>query len=148
MIVIDAFTSLEPSVFPALANTLSSAMAYDLKGTPVPHHLLNGSLKPTLEERKGLLSDAEDRDGEPPRYEDEEYTKPQGRIPLQKMRVAQIAGSFIGLILSVAFLAPISGMWRCGMGAARQPTDPSKLLSNGTHEFKRTVLAVSFDGLR
>ena len=128
-----------------------SAMAYDLKGTPVSHHLLNGSLEPTLEERKGLLSnfDAENRDnGEPPRYKDEEYVKPRERVPLQKRMIARIAGGFIGLILAVAFLAPIPTI-RCGrMGAASRPTDPSKLLSNGTHAFKKTVLIVSFDGLR
>jgi len=126
-------------------------MAYDLKGTPVSYHLLNGSLKPTLEERKGLLSnfDAEDRHSdEPPLYEDEEYAKPRERVPLQKRRIARIAGGFISLILGITFLAPMSTMWCGGMGTASRPTDPSKLLSNGTHAFKKTVLIASFDGLR
>jgi len=126
-------------------------MAYDLKGTLVSHRLLNGSLKSTLEERKGLLSDfdAEDREnGELPRYEDEEYAKPRERVPFQKRRITRIAGSLIGLILGVAFLAPMSTMWCGGMGATSRPTDPSKFLSNGTHEFKQTVLIVSLDGFR
>ena len=123
----------------------SSTMSYNLKETQ------GGSSKPTPEERKGLLSnfDVEDRDnGEPPRYEDEEYPEPRKHAPLRKKRIACIAGGFITLILGASFLVPLSRAWCCGMGAASRPTDPSKLLSNGTHEFKRTVLIVSIDGLR
>ena len=125
-------------------------MAHDLRGTPVSDYLPNSSLEPTLEEREGLLSnfDPENRnDGEPPRYEDEEYAKSRERVPLQNKGIARIAPSLIGLVLGVAFLAPIATMWYGGMGAANRPTDPSTLLSNGTHEFKQTVLIVSFDGL-
>lgn len=102
-------------------------------------------------EHKGLLSnfDTEDREnGELPCYEDEEYTKPQECILFQKRRIIQIAGGFIGLILSVAFLSPMSTIWCGGMGAASRPTDPSKFLSNGTHKFKQTVLIVSLDGFQ
>ena len=130
---------------------LSSAMAYNLKGTPVSHCLLDGSLKSTLEEHKGLLLnfDTEDQEnGELPCYEDEEYTKPQERILFQKRRIVWIAGGFIGLILSVAFLAPMLTMWCGRMGAARRPMDPSKFLSNGTHKFKQTVLIMSLNGFQ
>lgn len=131
--------------------TSSPTMSYNLDGIPVPPYSQDGPSKSTPEERKGLLShfDVDDRDnGEPPRYEDEEYAEPRERTPLRKKRVAWIAGSFIALILGGSFLVPVSRAWCGGMGAASRPTDPSKLLSNGTHEFKRTVLIVSIDGLR
>ena len=124
-------------------------MSYDLNETPVPRYSQDGPSKPIPEERKGLLSnfDVEDGDSsEPPRYEDE-YTEPRGRAPLRKRRIVWIASGLITLILGASFLAPISRMW-CGMGATSRPADPSKLLSNGTHEFKRTVVIVSIDGLR
>ncbi|KAF9644291.1 Phosphodiest-domain-containing protein [Thelephora ganbajun] len=126
-------------------------MSYNLKETSVPRYSQGGPSKPTPEERKGLLSnfEVEDRDnGGPPRYEDEEYVTPRERTPLRKRRVAWIAGGFITLILGASFLVPMSRVWCGGMGAAGGPMDPSKLLSNGTHEFKRTVLIVSIDGLR
>lgn len=118
-------------------------MSYNLK------EIHDNPLKPTPEERKGLLSnfDVDDRDnGEPPHYEDEEYAEPRERAPLRKRRILGIAGGLIALILGASFLAPLSRM--CGIGAANRLLDPSKLLSNGTHEFKRTVLMVSIDGLR
>lgn len=122
-------------------------MSYSLKEIQSPRYSQDGPSGPTPEERKGLLSnfDVEDRDnGEPPRYEDEEYAEPRERTPLRKRRIAWIAGGLITLILGASFLRPLWS-W-CGMGS--RPTDPSKLLSNGTHEFKRTILIVSIDGLR
>ena len=126
-------------------------MSHHLKGTPVPNPLLNGSLKPAVEERKCLLSnfDTEDHDGgEPPRYQDEEYAAPRDCTPLRKRGIARTAGGFIALILCFSFLAPTSRMWCGGMGATNRLMDPSRLLSNGTHGFKPTVLIVSLDGLR
>jgi len=126
-------------------------MSYNLNGTPASPYSQDGPSKPIPEERKGLLSnfDVDDRDnGEPPRYEDEEYAEPRERTPLRKRRIALIAGGFIALILGASFLVPMSRIWSGGIGAASRPMDPSKLLSNGTHEFKRTVLIVSIDGLR
>ena len=126
-------------------NTSSSAMSYNLKQTQ------DGPSSPTPEERKGLLSnfDIEDHDnGESPRYEDEEHAKPRERTPLRKRRILWIAGGLIALTLGASFLVPLSRTLCGGMGAISRPTDPSKLFSNGTHEFKRTVLIVSIDGLR
>ncbi|KAF9783811.1 alkaline-phosphatase-like protein [Thelephora terrestris] len=126
-------------------------MSYNLKDIPAPQYSKACQLKPTSKERKGLLSnlDAEDHDnGEPPRYEDEEYAKPRGRTPLRKRSVAWIAGSFIALILGASFLVPVSRGWCSGIDSASRVTDPSRLLSNETHDFKRTVLIVSIDGLR
>jgi len=132
-------------------DSLSSAMSYDLNGTTIPPYTKDGPSKPIPEERKGLLSNFEVDDGDnggPPRYEDEEYAEPRERTPLRKRRIAWIAGGFIALILGASFLVPVSRAWCGGMGATSRPTDPSRLLSNGTHDFKRTVLIVSIDGLR
>ena len=126
-------------------------MSYDLDETPLPLQSQGGPSKSIPEERKGLLSnfDIDDGDnGQPPRYEDEEYTEPRGRTPLRKKRIAGIAAGFITLIVGASFLVPLSRTWCGGICAASRPTDPSELLSNGTHEFKRTVLIVSIDGLR
>jgi hypothetical protein len=126
-------------------------MSYRLNDIPAPPYSQDGPSKPTPEERKGLLSnfDAEEHDnGEPPHYEDEEYAEPRGRTPLQKRRIAWFAGSFIALILGATFIVPMSRGWCGGMASAERVTDPSRLLSNGTHDFKRTLLIVSIDGLR
>ena len=126
-------------------------MSYNLKETTVPRYPQDAPSKPTSEERRGLLSnfDIEDCDnGEPPRYEDEEYVEPRGHAALQKGRIARIAGGFIALILGASFLLPMSRSWCGGMGAAGRLRDPSRPLNNGTHDFKRTVLIVSIDGLQ
>lgn len=110
---------------------------------------LGGPLKPTPEERNGLLlnSDIYDRYGaEPSRHEEKEHDEPRERTtPSQNGRVAR---GFAAFILGVLLLAQVSRTWCGGAGATGRPTDPSQLLSNGTHEFKRTVLIVSIDGLR
>ena len=126
-------------------------MSYNLKEIPAPRYSQDGPSKSTPEERKSLLSnfDVEDHgNGEPPRYEDEEYVEPRGRTPLRKRNIAWIAGGFIALILGASFIVPVSRGWCPRMGGAVQLSDPSRLLSNGTHDFKRTVLIVSIDGLR
>ena len=126
-------------------------MSYKLKETSTPRYSQGGSSELTSEERRGLLSnlDIEDYDkGELPRYQDEEYVGPRGHAPLRKGRVAWIAGSFIALMLGASFLVPLSRGWDGGMGVTSQLGDPSRLLNNGTHDFKRTVLIVSIDGLR
>ena len=131
--------------------TQSPAMSHNLEEIPIPRFSQDDPLNSTSEERKGLLSnfDIEDNDnGEPPRYEDQEYVGPRGRTPLRKRRVAWIASGLIGVILGAFFLVPLSGSWCRGMGATSGVTDPSRLLSNGTQDFKRTVLIVSIDGLR
>lgn len=128
-------------------------MSFNLKDIPAPRYSQDDPSKSAPEERKGLLSnfDVEDRDnGELPRYEDEEYLEPRGRTPLQKRRIALFAGGFIVLILGATFLVPMwrPGGWCGGVDPADRVTDPSRRLNNGTHDFKRTVLIVSIDGLR
>jgi hypothetical protein len=123
-------------------------MSHNSKETLVPRYLRNGTLKATSEERKGLLSnlDAEDSGGEPPRYEDEKYPR-RKRAPLRKNIVARVLGGLVALILGTVFLVLMSKSWCCRICTGRL-RDPSRLVNNGTHEFKRTVLIISIDGLR
>ena len=103
------------------------------------------------EESKGLSPnfDVDDRgSGELPHYKDGEYPESRERTPLQKGRVRWIIGVFVASILVASFHAQMLRNWCAGMGVMNRPTNPSKLLSNGTHEFKLTVLIVSIDGLR
>ncbi|KAF9646033.1 Phosphodiest-domain-containing protein [Thelephora ganbajun] len=126
-------------------------MSHSFKGTPVPSYSQYGPSKSTLREREGLSSnfDVEGYDNsEPPHYEDEEYTRSRERVSLRKSTIARVARGCVALILGASFLMPISRIWRSRMGATSRLTDPSRLLSNGTHEFRRTVLIVSIDGLR
>jgi len=125
-------------------------MSCDPEGT-VSYYSQDKPGKHTPEERKGLLSNfsvGDRRGGKPPSYEDEEHAAPRGRTPPQKKGISCITGGLIALILGVSFLSPMSRIWCGGMGSGGQSTGPSGLLSNGTHEFKRTVLIVSLDGLR
>jgi len=125
-------------------------MSYDPEGT-VSYYSRDQPGKHTPEERKGLLSnfDVGDRRGDkPPSYEDEEHAGPRGRSSSPKKIISCITGGLIALILGVSFLSPMSRIWGGGMGSGGRATDPSGLLSNGTHEFKRTVLIVSIDGFR
>lgn len=126
-------------------------MSYHLKEPSIPRYSQERPSKSTSEERKGLLStfNIEDGDnGEPPYYEDEQYPKSRRHTPLRKKGIASIAASLIALILGASFLVPVSRAWCQGMGFAGRLQDPSRLFNNGTHDFKRTVLVVSIDGLR
>jgi hypothetical protein len=123
-------------------------MPSNFGGVPFPPY---DSSKPTPEEHKSLLSDTdvEDRDHEAlPRYKDEEYPGPRERAPSQESLLVHIARNFIFLIIGATFLVPMLRSWYGRMRVANRLVDPSRLLSNGTHEFKRTVLIVSIDGLR
>lgn len=131
------------------AVSLSSTMSYNPKEIPVTRHLSNDSSETIPEERKGLFSNFDSGDcdnGELPHYGDGEY--PRKRNPLHMNMFVEIARDFIFLILGAVFLVPMWRSWCARMGTANHLTDPSRLLSNGTHEFKRTVLIVSIDGLR
>lgn len=126
-------------------------MSFHLNEIPVPPYTQGGTSKPTPEERKGLLSnfDVDGRDNsELPRYKDGEHPEPRERAPLLKRRIGWIIGVFVALVLGGSFHGQMQRSWCGGMGVANRPMDPSELLSNGTHEFKRTVLIVSIDGFR
>jgi hypothetical protein len=129
-------------------SALPPAMSYNLKGILVSPYSRDGLLKSTPEECKGLLSNFDVDNSELRHYEDEEYAEPRERTPLRKRRIARIVGGIVALILGAMFLAPMSRMWCGGMDTTNRSPDPSRLLSNGTHEFKHTVLIVSLDGFR
>jgi hypothetical protein len=87
------------------------------------------------DERQGLLS------GEPA----EEAELPEH--PLRKKRILALIGAgFITLLLAAVFGPPLLRASR--NGKARYPVPGEQLQSNGTHDFRRTVLLVSIDGLR
>ena len=90
------------------------------------------------EERKGLLSTTnDDYDDEPDDYTDAK--------PWKRKKIVFTAFIFIALlitgVIARAFL-------RTTRPSPRHPFTGTVLRSNGTHEFKRTVLIVSIDGLR
>lgn len=94
------------------------------------------------EERKGLLSNS-DHEDVLPQYEDHDFSESKPD-PSRKRRIAIIAAGFVTLLLGAAIVRPLSRM-----ACVYNPTStPHQLLSNGTHDFKRTVLIVSIDGLR
>ncbi|KAH9948891.1 Phosphodiest-domain-containing protein [Amylocystis lapponica] len=92
------------------------------------------------EERKGLLSGAVDD------FDDTDVQHPQ-QIYLTRKTTAICSIVSIVLILGVLFGRPLVGMF----SAPPPPPlalDRDAVQSNGTHEFKRTALIVSIDGLR
>jgi len=94
------------------------------------------------EERKGLLSNS-DHDDVLPQYEDHDFSgSKQGSS--RKKRIAIIAAGFITLLLGAAIVRPLSRTICIHSTTAV----PHQLLSNGTHDFKKTVLIVSIDALR
>jgi hypothetical protein len=104
---------------------------------PSTGHTQRTSLDSTHdEEREGLLSGA-------PRKPDD---VPEASTGWSRRRVAIVGGALVLLLISAAFAPAL-----LGRGRARRPTPPvhgGDLQSNGTHDFRRTVLIVSIDGLR
>lgn len=97
------------------------------------------------EERKGLLSqddDPYDHDS----FEEDDDTRQQTRTRAwSRTRIASVAIALIGLLVTGTFARTV-----LFAKSSRPPAPYSEtaLHSNGTHEFKRTVLIVSIDGLR
>jgi hypothetical protein len=88
-------------------------------------------------ERQGLLS------GEPSGAQE---TEPPEH-PLRKRRnLAVIGVGFITLLLVAVFGPPLARL--SSGGKTRHPIPGEQLQSNGTHDFRKTVLLVSIDGLR
>ena len=93
-----------------------------------------------LEERKALLASGS---GEPDDHNLEDIL--QHKHGWSSTKIALTALVLIMLLIMSAFAL----MVLCGSpGQKRQPAASSILRSNGTHEFKPTVLIVSIDGLR
>ncbi|SRR5712691_856409 len=95
------------------------------------------------EERKGLLSGV---DTLPVSEADEPKLSLWWRnspLPFGPARIAVVIGALIGLVLGGFYWLSVPP---CSARALHFSGDT--LRSNGTHEFKRTVLLVSIDGLR
>jgi hypothetical protein len=107
-----------------------------------PGHKFSSSNDFRLDERRGLLSSSN---------EDIEHDYKLGGTksePLPSKNILITALAFIVLLIlgtfSRAMLCAKPDRW-----AHSKSTKPSELLfSNGTHDFKQTVLVVSIDGLR
>lgn len=119
------------------------AMAYNPKITM--KNSGNSEIPLDDEERKGLLSNS-DREDVLPQYEDHDFTQPEHRSNAQKKGIIAAAAGIITLLLCAAVVRPLSRTL-CTYYPSSGTSD-SELLSNGTHDFKRTVLMVSIDGLR
>ncbi|EGN98493.1 hypothetical protein SERLA73DRAFT_110021 [Serpula lacrymans var. lacrymans S7.3] len=99
----------------------------------------------TEDELVGLLEDAnlpEYVQGQPCDLEDQD--KPQPTRSSREKKYATIAGVLIALIFGGALAKVLSTL----RAASPAPGADDTLYSNGTHEFKKTVLIVSIDGLR
>lgn len=100
-------------------------------------------LSPDEEERKGLLTAHPDT----PNKEARDYYDLEDQTPrsLSRKQIIWIATGFIALLVSGTFVRTL---------LIPPPPHPNqtfvgeKLRSNGTHDFKRTVVLVSIDGLR
>ncbi|TFK73655.1 Phosphodiest-domain-containing protein [Pluteus cervinus] len=88
------------------------------------------------EERKGLLASEDNVD----HLDDVQDLEPQ---PWSKKKLILVASIFIALLVSGSF----ARYWLLPP-PPRHGGSTGDLFSNGTHEFKRTVLIVSIDGLR
>lgn len=91
------------------------------------------------EERKGLLSGADDHEYE---TQESEYAP---RPEWSQRKIVVTAVVFIGLLISGVFARSFL------LSSSTHPNlffNGDNVRSNGTHDFKRTVLIVSIDGLR
>jgi len=93
----------------------------------------------SMEEEEGLLSGVSDSSS---KY-------PETRPRWSRGKVISTAVFFIFLLLSGAF---VRSLWKPvpppSQGHSLWFTGEGELRSNGTHDFKRTVILVSIDGLR
>ncbi|KAG2125529.1 alkaline-phosphatase-like protein [Suillus cothurnatus] len=92
----------------------------------------------TPEERRGLLSNVDDIDAVQPDLEE------QPTSPATSHKRKRFAG--FSVLLSLILAATLFELWPRTRYDTRIGRDT--LYSNGTHEFKKTVLMVSIDGLR
>jgi hypothetical protein len=106
-------------------------------GTKFKH---NSRQSQDIAEEEGLLSGVVD--------DSSKHSEQVEQPPWSRKRIIGIAIFFITLLISGAFVRrliwgppprPSHSLWFSGEGELR---------SNGTHDFKRTVLIVSIDGLR
>lgn len=109
----------------------------------LPHVRSNSSAKETIteEERKGLLSGVDDSD-------EHDLPTPQPSESWPSKRVAIGASAFL-ITLIIGGIFSLSFFYTTPSTAhPDQNYQGHAVRSNGTHNFKRTVLIVSIDGLR
>lgn len=75
--------------------------------------------------------------------EEEEDNNVQPTIPAQSCSTWKILAA-----LSALVVLAVGGAAYFGSRTSQKPTRNTPRLSNGTHEFKRTVILISIDGLR
>lgn len=71
--------------------------------------------------------------------------------PWSRKRMASVSIVLIVIILGASLTSLNVGRWKGKIGTPSHPNSQfvgSELRSNGTHDFRRTVLIVSIDGLR
>lgn len=112
-----------PSLFPTNQKASKS---------PVSNHI-------DQEERLGLLSD----DSEP--SSEHFYDTTDKNVKSRKRKMAAIAGSLIALLITGTFARTF--LW-AKPDQRTHSLHADDLFNNGTHQFKRTVVIVSIDGLR
>jgi len=97
------------------------------------------------EERKGLLSRDDDPYDHDSSEEDDIQQQPRS---WSRTRIASVAIALIGLLVAGTFARTVLFAKSSRPPAHHNSYSETALRSNGTHEFKRTVLIVSIDGLR
>jgi hypothetical protein len=97
------------------------------------------------EERKGLLSWGDNPYDHDSFEEDDIQQQPRA---WSRTRIAGVAIALIGLLITGTFTRTVLFAKSNSPPASHNSYSETALHSNGTHEFKRTVLIVSIDGLR
>jgi hypothetical protein len=118
--------------FPLVASLSTAAMVKN------PSSLRANTSSGPSEERKGLLSGIDT-----PSISDADTSKPSSLCDRSTCLPVTVIGVLLGLILSASYWLHTPPHM---INSLR--FDGQSLLSNGTQEFKRTVVLVSIDGLR
>ena len=97
------------------------------------------------DERKALIS-PEERQLEDNHYDEEENV--QLRPPTRSRKCLVLSGLFFSLLL-LTIAIPIRRFFPSPRDSSTKPQLKTQgLLNNGTHDFKKTAIIVSIDGLR
>jgi hypothetical protein len=71
-----------------------------------------------------------------------------GATKRRRRRIVVLATTLIVILLGAVFGRPLLSLSSWSSGKESDLGDPHALMSNGTHQYKKTVLLVSIDGLR